>query len=236
MKKINLFLILFIFISSFLFANPFSGNISLVVIDAGHGGKDPGAISEEINEKDIVLSVSKYLYENLKSDYNCVLTRDNDIFLELQERCDIANSQAFDVNGYPIFISIHVNAATSESANGFELYIKDDEKKLSLLSKATSSTLISKYSSYNNIMVNQYINKVNEYLASTIESSIKRAFPLYKNRGIKEGNLYVLNQTFMPAVLIELGFITNSDDRSNLINPEWQKKMADAIASAIRSL
>lgn len=236
MKKINLFLALFIFISSLLFANPFSGNVSLIVIDAGHGGKDPGAISGNINEKDIVLSVSKYLYENLKSDYKCVLTRDNDIFLELQERCDIANSQAFDVNGYPIFISIHVNAATSDSANGFELYIKDDEKKLSLLSKATSSTLISKYYSYNNIMVNQYINKVNEYLASTIESSIKRSFPLYKNRGIKEGNLYVLNQTFMPSVLIELGFITNSDDRSNLINPEWQKKMADAIASAIRSL
>ena len=87
-----------------------------------------------------------------------------------------------------------------------------------------------------NKLDHQYINKVNEYLASTIESSIKRAFPLYKNRGIKEGNLYVLNQTFMPSVLIELGFITNSDDRSNLINPEWQKKMADAIASAIRSL
>lgn len=235
MKKISFLLLFFILLSS-LYANPFNGKVSLVVIDAGHGGKDPGAISNNINEKDIVLNVSTFLYENLKDEYNCILTRSDDVFLELQERCDIANSMEFDVNGYPIFISIHVNAATSESASGYEIYIKDEDKRLSLLSKATSRSLISLYSSYNNSFINQYINKVNEHLASLIESNINRSFPLYKNRGIKEGNLYVLNQTFMPSVLLELGFITNESDREKLTDIKWQKKMADAIASAIRSL
>ena len=235
MKKINILLLFFILLSN-LYANPFSGKVSLVVIDSGHGGRDPGAISNSINEKDIVLNVSTFLYENLKDDYTCILTRGDDIFLELQERCDIANKQEFDVNGYPIFISIHVNAATSENASGYEIYIKDEDKRLSLLSKATSRSLISLYSSYNNTFVNQYINKVNQHLASLIENNISKSFPLYKNRGIKEGNLYVLNQTFMPSVLIELGFITNDSDREKLIDINWQKKMADAIASAIRSL
>ena len=235
MKKISFLLLFFILLSS-LYANPFNGKVSLVVIDAGHGGKDPGAISNNINEKDIVLNVSTFLYENLKDEYNCILTRSDDVFLELQERCDIANSMEFDVNGYPICISIHVNAATSESASGYEIYIKDEDKRLSLLSKATSRSLISLYSSYNNSFINQYINKVNEHLASLIESNINRSFPLYKNRGIKEGNLYVLNQTFMPSVLLELGFITNESDREKLTDIKWHKKMADAIASAIRSL
>ena len=235
MKKISFLLLFFIILSS-LYANPFSGKVSLVVIDAGHGGKDPGAISNGVNEKDIVLNVANYLYEALKDDYKCVLTRCDDVYLELQERCDIANKESFDLTGYPIFISIHVNAATSESASGYEIYIKEEEKRLTLISKATSASLISLYSSYNNAFVNQYINKLNKHIASLIEYRINRSFPLYKNRGIKEGNLYVLNQTFMPSILIELGFITNESDREKLIDTSWQKKMADAIASAIKDL
>lgn len=232
MKRLST-IILFLFFIFPLFSNPFKSDISLVVIDAGHGGKDPGAVSGDIEEKDIVLNVSKYLFDALKDNVNCVLTRDKDEYLSLQERCDFANSQSFDVNGFPLFISIHVNAASSNLASGFEIYIKDDQKRLALLSSKTSNRLISIYAPYNNTIVNSYINSVNSHLASLVSSSISKTFPQYKNRGVKEGDLWVLNQTFMPSLLIEIGFITNEDDREKLTNINWQKKMADAIASAI---
>ncbi len=232
MKRLSTIILILFFIFP-LFANPFKSDISLVVIDAGHGGKDPGAVSGKIEEKDIVLSVSTYLYDALKDKVNCVLTRDRDEYLSLQERCDFANSQDFDVNGFPIFISLHVNAASSSSASGYEIYVKDEQKRLALLSSKTSNRLISIYAPYNNTIVNSYINSVNSHLAALVSSSINKAFPEHKNRGVKEGDLWVLNQTFMPSLLIEIGFITNEEDRAKLTNINWQKKMADAIASAI---
>ena len=235
MKKLSITLIL-LFLALCLHANPFSGNVSLVVIDAGHGGKDPGAVSGGVEEKDIVLSVAKALEKELQGFCDVILTRDDDTFLELQERCDAANSLSFDLSGYPVFISIHVNAAENPSASGFEIYIREKSRKLTLLSKSTGSDLISKYSSYTNSQVNAYINTVNAYLASKLEDSLSRAFPLMKDRGVKEGNLWVLNQTFMPSCLIEIGFITNDDERAKLTDSSWQKKMAAAIATAVKAL
>ncbi len=235
MKKLSIILIL-ILASLPVFANPFRGNVTLVIIDAGHGGKDPGAMSGSIREKDIVLSVAKALEKELSAFTDVILTRETDTFLELQERCDFANASSFNLEGYPLFISLHVNAAENPSATGFEIYVKQKARNLTLLSKSTSGALISKYASYTNSQVNGYINTVNAYFASKLESSISRAFPLLKDRGVKEGDLWVLNQTFMPSCLIELGFITNEGDREKLTDPAWQKKMASAIADAVKSL
>lgn len=235
MKKLSILLVLII-LALPLYANPFRGNVSLVIIDAGHGGKDPGAMSGSVMEKDIVLGVARALEEELSSFTDVLLTREGDTFLELQERCNLANSSPFELEGYPLFISLHVNAAENPSAAGFEIYVKQKARNLTLLSKSTSDALISKYAPYTNSQVNGYINTVNSYLASKLESAISRAFPLLKDRGVKEGNLWVLNQTFMPACLIELGFITNDGDREKLTDPLWQKKMASAIADAVKSL
>lgn len=235
MKKLSI-LALLLFLLLPLQANPFRGEVSLVIIDAGHGGKDPGALGGDVREKDIVLAVAKELENQLRGYVDVILTRDDDTFLELQERSDTANSQSFDLSGYPIFISLHVNAAENPSASGFEIFIKQKVRKLTLLSPATSASLISKYSSYTNSQVNDYINTVNSYLAAKLEASISKSFPLMKDRGVKEGDLWILNQTFMPACLIELGFITNDDEREKLTDPAWQKKMATAIAAAVKAL
>ena len=235
MKKLSI-LALLLFLLLPLQANPFRGEVSLVIIDAGHGGKDPGALGGDVREKDIVLAVAKELENQLRGYVDVILTRDDDTFLELQERSDTANSQSFELSGYPIFISLHVSAAENPSASGFEIFIKQKVRKLTLLSPATSVSLISKYSSYTNSQVNDYINTVSSYLAAKLEASISKSFPLMKDRGVKEGDLWVLNQTFMPSCLIELGFITNDDEREKLTDPAWQKKMATAIAAAVKAL
>ena len=230
-------LILLLFVSLSLYANPFSSEISLVIIDAGHGGKDPGAISNGVNEKDIVLSISKYLDEELKErGFNTLLTRTGDSFLELQERSDIANSASFDISGYPIFISIHANSASSSDASGFEVFIRSSEKKGAFISKATSDKLLLKYSSYTNSQLNRYVNIVNSRLSNTVVESVRNNFPSLKIRGVKEGDLWVLNATWMPAILIEVGFITNERERSNLTSEDYQRRMAAAIASAIEEV
>lgn len=219
-----------------LYANPYSGDISLVIIDAGHGGRDPGAVSAGVNEKDITLSIALKLDRELESrGMNTLLTRDSDIFLELQERCDLANAAAFELSGYPVFISIHANSASSPDASGFEIYTRAASKKAAFISSAASDELILKYSSYTNTQLNNYANIVNSKLASAITEEVFQTFPSQRQRGVKEGDLWVVNATWMPSVLIEVGFITNAEERRNLTSDAWQQKMAEAIATAVAS-
>lgn len=232
-KALPAVLLLLLILSS-LYANPYSGDISLVVIDAGHGGRDPGAVSSGVSEKDITLAIALYLDQALEErGMETLLTRDGDVFLELQERCDIANSSSFDLSGYPIFISIHANSASSQDASGFEIYTRAASKRAAFISSAASDELILKYSSYTNTQLNNYANIVNARLASAITAEVEQTFPKQRQRGIKEGDLWVVNATWMPSVLIEVGFITNAEERRNLTSPVWQKAMAEAIADAV---
>lgn len=232
-RRFLLLPILLIAISA-IFANPYSGGVSLFVIDAGHGGKDPGAQGYGKNEKDINLSVSALVAHNLEAEGKSVLlTRDDDTFLELQERCDRANSATFSKDGYPLFVSIHVNSAQNSDASGFEVYIKDDAKKVPMLSRKTNPVLLSKYSSYTPSQLNRYKDLVSRRVADSVVSSVQRAFPSSRIRGVKEGDLYVLNCTWMPSILIELGFISNEDENARLVDTAWQKKMAKAISDAL---
>lgn len=232
-RSFSIILLLLVLLPS-LSANPFKGDISLVIIDAGHGGKDPGAVSGGVNEKDITLAIATYLDEALEAKgLNTLMTRDSDVFLELQERCDIANGAAFDLTGYPVFISIHANSAASRDASGFEIYTRAVSRNAAFISSATSDELILKYSSYTNAQLNNYANIVNASLAASVVDKVEKAFPSQRMRGIKEGDLWVVNATWMPSMLIEVGFITNSEERSNLSSPAWQKRMAEAIADAI---
>lgn len=234
MPKALLSLLLLLLALVPLAANPYAGDISLVIIDAGHGGRDPGAVSGGVNEKDITLAVALYLDEALKAKgMNTLLTRDSDVFLELQERCDVANSASFDLSGYPVFISIHANSAASADASGFEIYTRAASRRAAFISAAASDELILKYSSYTNAQLNNYANIVNARLASAITEEVVQAFPKQRQRGVKEGDLWVVNATWMPSVLIEVGFITNAEERRNLTSAKWQQEMAEAIADAV---
>lgn len=167
-----------------------------VVIDAGHGGKDPGAVGNNLKEKDINLNVALLLKKKLepyKEKINLKLTRENDSFLELSERVKISNN--FNTN---LFISIHCNSSSNSTAKGIETYCY----KLS-----------------------------NKKGADAIHSEIIDKKIYSKDRGVKEASYYVLKNTKAHALLIELAFISNTEDAKIL--KEKQNDFAEAILRGI---
>lgn len=178
-----------------------------VVIDAGHGGKDPGALDNGIKEKDIVLDVAKQVLKYLKKHYPEIdprLTRDSDKFVELGDRTDLANEWKADA-----FVSIHVNGASAKSANGYEsyIYLSDDENSNSYaLQKQLDKRLALLWMDNNR-----------------------------KNRGSKKANYHVLREFKGASVLVELGFISNAKDAELLKQAEFLDKNAELIVSGIAS-
>lgn len=184
---------------------PLNPSTKTIVIDAGHGGKDPGAISVfGDKEKDINLSIALKLESLLKQrGYNVIMTRRNDVFVDLYERPKIAN----DINA-DLFISIHANSTLSNSVNGLEV----------LYCPATESS---------NKSTDQYP------LAKTIHDSIISSTGI-NSRGIKKrSDLVVLRLTNMPAILIETAFLSNPDDAQRLVDNSFQEKVALGIANGV---
>jgi len=176
-----------------------SGNSLLtkkvIAIDPGHGGKDSGAVGFGLKEKDVVLDVGLKVQKLLEAEgAKVIMTRNNDIFLELQERAAIANNSKAD-----IFISLHINAATSESANGTETYWNDTYQS------ANSKKLAEK-------IQNRLIEKLGT-----------------RNRGVKDAGFYVIKYTTMPSVLAELGFISNKAEAGKLNTTQFRDNAAEAI-------
>ena len=167
-----------------------------ICIDAGHGGKDPGACAGGAREKDIALSVALKIGA-LLTCYKVVYTREEDVYVGLAERALIANQAKAD-----LFVSVHCNSAPSASANGMEVYVHT--------SRSAASTRA----------------------ANTIYDRLLPASG-FRGRGVKANDYAVLRETVMPAVLVELGFVSNEGDRAKLISESWQDRAAEAIASGI---
>lgn len=231
------FLALLMLLPVMLLANPYRGDVGTVVIDAGHGGSDPGALGQNVQEKDLTLSIAQALQSELE-ERGCttLMTRDDDSTLSLEERCDVANSADFPIDAYPIFVSIHINSAHSEAAEGFEVYVKSADKRVDMLDEATSDKLALKYSSYSNAQLNAYKDIVSLSLADGICRRYEEAFPDIPMRGVKSGDLWVLNGTWMPSVLVEVGFISNPEEEARMASPDYQRKLAEIIAQAIEDL
>ena len=180
----------------------------IIVIDAGHGGSDPGAISEviegkTIREKDITLSIAKKTKDILTNKgYNVILTRSGDTYPSLTERAEIAND-----NGAAIFVSIHMNSSPSEDPSGTETY----------------------YCTINN---DDDFGTTSQSLAQNIQSRLYKALQS-RDRGVKTANHAVTKRSLMPAVLIEVGFISNADEAALLTTSSYQNKAASAIAEGI---
>lgn len=173
----------------------------IIVIDAGHGGKDPGATSNGALEKDIVLKVATSVKNKLEADgAKVVLTRSNDTYYSLDERVDIAQKHYADV-----FVSLHVNAASNTSAQGTETYY----------SVQGNGSLLEK-----------------DALAAAINRQIVKNANM-RDRGVKTANFVVIKNTAYPAVLVELGFITNSQDRAKLTDNGYIEIFADSIYKGI---
>ena len=236
-KRAVLFLLILIMCLLEAAADPFSTHVSAVILDAGHGGKDPGASANGLEEKELTLEIVMKLKAELEDrGYEVILTRSDDSYLELGERSDIANSADFDISGFPVFISIHINSAASASASGFEVYVKRRDHDVAMLSPSSGDKLMLKYAGYDNASLNYFLNRVNLRLASLICSGFKDEFPSLSMRGVKSEDFYVLNTAWMPAVLVEVLFISNRDDARMMADDGFQRSLASVIADAVDNL
>lgn len=214
-----------------------------VVIDAGHGGKDPGASANGLREKDLVLKVAKklggYIEDNLGIEV--VYTRTDDTFIELEERGKIANRA-----GAKLFISIHINAARSRSARGTETYFlgrHKSEAARKVMERENSVIRFEentqKYEDYDEqalvrqVLAQSAYMRQSEKLASLIESQFEDRVSR-RSRGVHQAGFYVLWSASMPAVLVELGFLTNPSEARFLKSERGQTYLASAIFRAVR--
>lgn len=217
-----------------------------VVIDAGHGGDDLGAVGQKgVREKDLNLTVSKQLAAKITQKYpevKVVLTRDTDVFLPLQKRADIANKNHAD-----LFISIHTNAAENRKAQGAETFILGTERMEDNLDVAMRENAVMKleqdqtvYQGFDpksiesyiifELMQNQYMDNsllFAELVQNQFVGSLNRA-----NRGVRQAAFWVLLKSACPSVLVEMGFISNTEEEAWLASQEGQNGIVNGIFDA----
>lgn len=224
--------------------------ISTVVIDPGHGGRDSGALGAISKEKDINLTVALLVGDYIKKncpDVNVVFTRERDVFVDLDERANIANRNNADV-----FISIHCNSTESKAASavGAETFVLGEHKNaanLAVAKKENASILYEedadeKYGNFDlnspeayialSLFQKEYLNQSIQLAANIQEQFTKRVGR--KDRGVQQAGFLVLWKTAMPSVLIELGFISNAAEERFLASEDGQSYMASAIYRAFR--
>ena len=217
-------------------------SVSRIVIDPGHGGKDPGCyLPGGIKEKNIVLNLAKVVARKVKEKLGCeaILTRSRDRFLSLENRTAFANMKKGD-----LFVSLHINAHKQPGVQGLETYFLNmatDSSAVMVAARenATSEKNISDLQAIlNDLMLNTKISESNR-LAHQVQkgmiSSVKRRYKMVKDLGVKQAPFYVLIGAEMPAVLIETGFITNPTERKRLLSKKYLDVLADGIVAGIDS-
>jgi N-acetylmuramoyl-L-alanine amidase len=216
--------------------------VKTVVIDPGHGGKDPGTfLKGGVQEKDLTLDIAKRLAAKLKKEVGCdvLLTRDKDVFIPLDERTAFAN-----VNSADLFISIHVNAHKKSSVYGLETYFLNmatDESAVIVAARenATSEKKISDLQSIlNDLMLNTKISESSKLaykVQDGIMSGVRKTYKVNKSLGVKQAPFYVLIGAKMPAVLIETGFISNPTEKKRLLSNSYKDILTNGIVTGVKS-
>lgn len=221
----------------------------IVVIDAGHGGTDPGAIGQISQEKDLNLAVALLAGELMTRQYpkvKVLYTRDTDVFIPLQKRADFANK-----NNANLFISIHTNASPAASARGAETFVLGTDRLDKNLDVAMRENAVIKleadyqttYHGFDpnsvdsyimfELMQNQYLDQslnYATYLQQGFANILKRG-----DRGVRQAAFWVLLKSACPSVLIEMGFISNAEEERFLASAAGQKKIAQNICDAFGS-
>ncbi len=220
---------------------PTHNKIDVVVIDPGHGGKDPGAISKRgTKEKDIVLSIARKVAKKLrKKGFKVILTRNKDVFITLGQRARIANKSKCD-----LFVSIHANYSKGKRAHGVETYFLSEARTKWERSVAAFENSVIKYElkekvDEKNILKwilgdmaqNEFLRESQDLAAFVQESIVKKTGCL--DRGVKQAGFYVLRGVYAPSILIETGFITNPKEEKKLRSKKYQNRLADGIVSGI---
>lgn len=209
-----------------------------IVIDAGHGGKDPGGKKLfGLKEKEINLAVAKELYELLKGEdiFDVVMTRYTDEFVPLADRSIMANNAKADV-----FISIHANAARNRNEKGFEIFfmsekasdpwaaeVADFENSVISLEDGAGQQMDPAVMLLHSMARNEYLNEGSK-LAGLVRGEMQKRTP-FVDRGVKQAAFYVLRGTYAPGILVEIGFMTNSSDQKHMNDTRTRAKVANAI-------
>ena len=250
--KLILFLFVFVFSNSFINAQVNTTKIKTIVIDPGHGGKDSGTMGTKrfkVYEKHVALAVSlklgKYISETFP-EVEVIYTRDSDIFLELNERTEIANKSNAD-----LFISIHCDGFTNPKPSGASVFVMGMSKlkaNMDVAMRENSAIYLEdnykqKYEGFDpkspesyivfSLMQNTYLNqslKIAEQVENQFSTRANR-----KSRGVKQAPFYVISRTNMPSILIECGFLTNPKEEEFLHSDLGQDYIASAIFRAFRS-
>ena len=216
--------------------DPSNGNFLLktIIIDPGHGGYDPGAVKGDSREKDIVLDVASRLSKLIdsRSAWEVVVTRDSDEFVSLKQRTEIADKHP---GGNTILISIHCNASRSTSARGLETFVFDLEATDAEAAALARRENADEKMDLAYILSHCYRVGSELYgleLAEKVQASLAKRTKM-RNRGIKRAPFYVLAGAKMPAILVELGFISNYYDRKNLHSASFRQSAAEALFDAI---
>ncbi|MGT0064696.1 N-acetylmuramoyl-L-alanine amidase [Helicobacter pylori] len=216
-----------------------------IVLDAGHGGKDCGAMSANlVCEKDIVLEVVKFLHKELKKrGYNVLLTRDKDIYIDLVARTELANKKSAD-----LFISVHANSIPKRStsnARGIETYFlstarserarkvaeQENKDNVNLMDYFSKSLLLNSLNTQRLIVSNKLAIDVQYGMLQ----SIRKNYPDVVDGGVREGPFWVLAGALMPSILIEIGYNSHAIESKRIQSKPYQKILAKGIADGIDS-
>ena len=241
--------IILIFLCAFTFlmnsSSIFAQKKYVIVIDAGHGGKDPGNLGNGYKEKDIALKVALVVGKKLakNKDIKVLYTRSKDVFIDLWKRGDIANQAKAD-----LFISIHCDSHTTNAygAGTFVLGLRGNKKNLEIAKRENAVILLEdnyrdKYKGFDpnsaeSVIGLSLLQEENLDKSLAIASLIRNnfAFKLKRNdRNVKQDNFQVLRETIMPSVLVELGFLTNKKEGRYLNSKKGQDQMGNAIIDAV---
>lgn len=251
LKTLNIILLVVLVLcstSQLYSADTKSIKLKTIVIDPGHGGR-PGAIYGSYKEKDITLAVGLIFGKKIKEAFpeiNVIYTRTDDTDVELHERSQIANDAMAD-----LFMSIHANSATSASAAGTETYVMGYDKSDQNMSVAMKENQVvtyendfeQKYEGFDptsaesyilfSLMQYSYISQ-STILASYIQKEFTSSTPM-KDRGVKQGPFLVLWRATMPSILTEIGFLSNSSDRSYITSKAGQEQIAESLFVAFKN-
>ncbi len=215
--------------------------IQRLVLDPGHGGKDPGAVGRVGTlEKTIVLDVTLRLKKKLEAQgFEVLLTRSKDEYVSLSDRSEFANSSRADV-----FVSIHANAAPNRQACGFETYFLSEAKtdwERAVAARENAALEFERTDSTGmgdelelilaDLAQNEFLTESSELAALIQEKTVPHA--RIKNRGVRQANFFVLRNNYMPAVLVECGFLSNRSEEKLLRNPNHRERLAEGICRGI---
>jgi len=213
--------------------------VRVVVVDAGHGGRDPGAIGVGgLREKDVTLALAKTLRKSLRArGFEVVLTRDRDRTLSLEERTAIAEGVGGDV-----FVSVHANASPRAELAGVELFTLQEnaERQTLRLAARENGVAPAEVDPLQRLLARLRLTEAGarssllaKQVHREIASGMGERWPSAREPALKQGPFYVLYLSDMPALLIEAGFVTHRDDAYRLRDPEYLRAMAEEIAKGV---